>query len=341
MRNLWKKVGISLVCLLTVNGLSACVPSELPSSPLDPPVGVTPKETINTTGLIETTATVKATDKGLQIYSDNTYDATIKGTFEMGQNVSIDFGWIFEKADTMGKVVFRLVDVTDEENCVDIVFQNHSYNNGWTAETLEASGLTGTYSVGSSRYRNCSTYVQWQDQIRSANAGGNQIYNEIKTDQQSAYPIFTVDPLQAGQIGTLGLFWHMDVTGQQVLTVTTAGNNSGTRTNRIRARFDGSYDKSKANDGFKYDGETLSNSCWGLPYVVFSEGYTITILSQYGSPERSTGLELKKICVDGEYSYNQHKGFARSAKMLGEGTVYALTTTQAISMPSFYRKLVE
>lgn len=370
MNRIWKKIQVLLATVLMLNGLSACafefnILSGLTSNSIhssnensighsigvetgdsaddsinDSTTDSSTQDVIETTELIETDATVKATKNGLQIYSASAYQAKIKGVFEMGENVAIEFGWIFDKADTMGNVVFRLTDVTDEENYVDIVFHNHTYNNVWTAETLETSGLADTYAVGDSRYRACATYVQWQDQVRSSNPSGSQIYNEIKTGYQAAYPMFTVDPMQAGQTGTLSLLWHTDLMGQQILTVASAGNNSGTRIQRIRARFDGTYDRTVENNGFTYDSATLSNSSWGLPYVVFPEGYTITILSEYDTPKRSTGVEVKHISVGGEYSLIELKGFARSVQAVKEGTTYVFTTLQPICIPSFYEKLV-
>ena len=143
-----------------------------------------PQERIETTKLVKTDATTTATANGLMLQSATEYEAKINGTFDMGTNIAIDFGWVFETASTEGKLVFRLTDVTDETNFVDVVYHNHTYNNAWTQETLNAATVAGydvsQYIVGDSRYRSCSTYVQWGEEIRSSNVGGTQIYNEIK-----------------------------------------------------------------------------------------------------------------------------------------------------------------
>ena len=288
---------------------------------------------------------VTPTTEGVTISSDGTYEAYINGVFDMDENVGIHFDWAMADLAVTGKVVFRLTDVANATNYVDIVYKNNPTINKWTSTDITNATNAGydvsQYTTSDSRFSNGVSYVQWGDEIRSTNPGGAQIYNLVNNTYQNAYPVFTVDPYQEEKQkdGTIQLLWDKDGSGKDVLTVTVAGNNSGSLIQRVRARFDGTYNTNETNNGFVYDSSTLSNCRWGLPYIDFSDGYTISVISETG-----TDVELKTITVGGDVTYTyqskSNNTLHRLATLISGGNEYDLTTTESMEEPSFYQPYV-
>ena len=297
---------------------------------------------LNTQMLISSDAEtiVSASANGVTVTSDDAYEAFINGVFDMDENVGIDFDWAMSNTKTTGKVIFRLTDATNDANYVDVVLHNHSYNNKWTSQAITNATNAGydvsQYTTSDSRYRNGASYVQWGNEIRSSKPNGQAIYNSISTGDQPAFPRFNVDPLleETEKDGTIQLLWDKDGSGKDVLTVTVAGDNNGI-IQRVRARFDGTYNTNETDNGFVYDSTTLSNCRWGLPYIDFSGGYTISVIS-----ETSTDVELKKITVGGDvtYTYQSNSGntLHRSATLIANGDEYDLTQA-TLEEPTFYQ----
>jgi uncharacterized repeat protein (TIGR02543 family) len=141
--------------------------------------------------------------------------------------------------------------------------------------------------------------------------------------------------------GTLQLVWEKDANGEDILIVTVAGNNSGNKSHRVRAIFDGTYDAMAADKGFVYDSETPTNNQWGLPYLDFSNGYTLSFSSSFSSSkttDKSTDVVFKKLTLGGtaKYTYlpNTNNTKYKTCTLSG-GTEYDLTTAN-IDAPSFY-----
>jgi hypothetical protein len=172
-------------------------------------------EQIGVTSLVTSSATTTVSQKGLTVQSNETYEGEIKGVFEMGTNLALDFTWLDETAFYAGNFGIRITDASNADNYFDVVWKNNSYQNKWTAAQLESAGLTGVYTTSDVRYTGGLTYVQWGDEIRSANPTNSDYAKEAK----QAYPSFTRDP-SIQQDGRLQLVWDKDASGEDILIVT-------------------------------------------------------------------------------------------------------------------------
>lgn len=295
-------------------------------------------EQISVTSLVTSSATTTVSQKGLTVQSNETYEGEIKGVFEMGTNLALDFTWLDETGFYAGHFGIRITDASNADNYFDVVWKNNSYQNTWTAAQLESAGLTGVYKVGDVRYTGGLTYVQWGDEIRSANPTNSDYAKEAK----QAYPSFTRDP-SIQQDGRLQLVWDKDASGEDILIVTVVGKNDSGRSNRVRAIFDGTYDATAADNGFVYNSSAPKNNQWGLPYLDFSNGYTLSFFSSFSSTkttDKSTDVVLKKITLGGSAAYgyitNTNNTKHRTCTLTG-GTEYDLTATGTIDAPLFYQ----
>lgn len=293
-------------------------------------------EQISVTSLVTTAAETTVSADGLTMQSNDSYEGQIKGVFEMGTNLSLDFTWLDETAFYIGNFGIRITDAADPNNYFDVVWKNNSYQNKWTTATLENAGLTGVYTTSDVRYTTGLTHVQWGDEIRSANPTNNILY----TVGQQAYPYFTRDTSIQDDC-TLQLVWDKDANAKDILVVTVAGKNNG-KSNRVRAVFDGTYDETAIDKGFLYDSANAKNNQWGLPYLDFSNGYTLSFFSSFSSTkttDKSTDVVFKKLTLGGSASYtylpNTNNTKHKTCTLTG-GTEYNLATTEKLAAPSFY-----
>ena len=277
--NVAKRLGIASLCLATA--LSAVSGITLSKT------NVANADGAQTTDYVYTTANVTQDTTGLTISSNEAYSAMFKGVFTGDTTLKFRFPETYDSTlGFYGNFNIRIADATNDTNYFDIEY----------------------YVENASKF--CTTpCVKWQDQARttSHHTSGAGWYNSQITGKQNHCfaPCFlskTANADRGTRMGILQLKWiDLDTTdtdtAKDVLTVSanSAGVSSATDMVRISA-FDGTYDTTASKQGF------VEKSKWGLPKISFTNGYTITVSSDFtktGVEDHATDVLLSSLETNG------------------------------------------
>lgn len=226
--------------------------------------------TIETTDFVHTAASVKQSQNGLRISSDNAYTATLKSI--LTGNAKFDFKFPETYADDYyGDFTFRITDAKNASNYFDI-----------------------KYYVSNSRKNYTGIYVQYGDKVRLAHKNGLAWYDVIQENTETiAYaPSFLsycggTGEYEGGRMGTLSLVWEDDV----LIVLANTSLDSDKAIMRVIAKFDGT--SKFANNGTSF----------GLPKLNFANGYTISVSS---SASDATDVLFSAIETDNAtYDFSQ------------------------------------
>lgn len=248
-----------------------------------------PTEKVNATDLLKTTGKVTRDEKGLRISSDNEYTGTFEGVFIGDAKLRFTFPETFKDA-YYGDFTFRITDAMDESNYFDI-----------------------KYYVVHSADHYTAVYVQYQKEIRMTFHNGASWYNEIqmnKTNYHTAPAFLSTSGVDGkfdgNRMGILSLSWTDGVLSVE----TNSARNTDVEKMLTVAKFDGTYDTDKADNGFVGNG-----SGFGLPKMNFENGYKISFSSSIESSATTdkgtdvcfkevAGVNLSNEIINSSYKYN-------------------------------------
>ena len=253
----------------------------------------------------DNTFTLCEPEGGIRLSSDQPYEEQITSVFTGDTTIKFTFPELFDWESKWygGDFKIRVSDADDETNYFDVVYYANVKKESDTAKYL-------------SGYSTCMTNIaiNYKGMIRAISANRDKIDTTYSKDATIAAPSFlthfqkshTQPPGQSMTPGKLSFEWSED----GVLSIMT---NRGTGTGAdqcVVASFDGSYDKTAANNGIVWDSKDKTGS-FGLPKLSFKNGYKISFLSDFtiaGVDDHATDVCIKEITTDGKTtSYTDYK----------------------------------
>ena len=251
-------------------------------------------EEIATTSLLTSNANVTLENDGVRVSSAAQYEGEIKGVFVGDTTLKFNFPETYADADEDGKpdayygeFTLRVTDAEDSDNYFEI-----------------------KYYVVNKTLASTAVYVQYGNEIRMNNYNGNGWYNSKQVNKTTFRfaPSFlsylsptekTVEDevvkteYDGNRVGILSLVWTDDKLAVQANSAVDASEAKM----RTIAQFDGTYDTSKANNGFE------SQTSWGLPKMNIKNGYKLSFSSNFteaGVADNGSDVTIKEIVADGE-----------------------------------------
>lgn len=290
-----KRLGIASICLVTAfsafSGLTSLIDKVAFAD-------TSVKELVETTVAKEN---VTQDASGLLLSSDAAYDGTFKTIFTGNTALNFKFSEKYEDKDGnelpdefYGDFRFRITDATDESKFFDVVHFNAYYQN--------TSSKVDYYATG--------VYVQYGNEVRAGSSDTDTKWFNYAEDKnymfnrQSFVPSFKrysgnndKRKYDGEKIGEFKLVWTED--GLAVQELAQWEEYWYTRT---IAKFDGTYDPNKKDNGF------VSGESWGLPKINFENGYKISFssnITQENADDHGTDVLFTSISTDGEMDYDE------------------------------------
>ena len=249
-----------------------------------------PTENVDVTTLLDTKAKISQNANGLTVSSNDAYTGTFKGVFIGDTTFRFTFPETYKDA-YYGDFTFRIADATDATKYFDIKY----------------------YVVNASLHYTAA-YVQYGKEVRMTAHNGASWFKEVQLNKQNYHsaPAFLSssgtgdNTFDGNRMGIMSLVWTDGVLAVQV----NSARNADAQKMMTVAKFDGTYDAEKADNGFLTNGTSF-----GLPKMNFENGYTISISSSIESSlttDRGTdvcfkeiaGVNLSEAQVNATYKYN-------------------------------------
>ena len=322
--NLVKRLGIASLCLATAISAFSGIASfetdvalaEVAATDL-----VTATEGATVKHDLDTTVT-NAT--GLSISSNVAYSATFNTLFNGNTVFKFRFPETYDSAvGYYGDFKFHIEDVTDPNNCFDIVYYTR---------TTSQTGI----------------YVQWKEEIRAVQgtkATTATWLTTTSTDTTYYAPAFLSNSGSGygnTKVGNLVLHWN----SSGVLSILASSVHNSTANSKnymnIVARFDGTYNETASNKGC-----TGKKASMGLPKLSFPNGYKVTVSSNLendnakpdGLTDNATDVVFREITTNAttvsytssSYQYNTNFSYSGGQKS-------TLTSADTTDFTSNYTK---